>query len=297
MGLFNWLKKKDQVPEWAHGLDNKQFHALWQSALAWFTDHGVEVTADEQAGSIHPLSGFLQGHHLNLTNLARSSVNLKPEQISNRVAEFFQGQWDTLEETALIKSQGYERAKSKSRIRLFANDPEVTALMAGKDLNLELTAVISLDLSRSTVTVPRAQLSDWGVEFDEAFEAALEFTVQDFKETLANDLPLIAGRNYGFELLENFFVSSVVLGLPSLFQQPPQLGILAGVPSRSALLCLGIDQPISMKEIEEVGRMNVSIYQQAAGAVSPGLYWLYESEVLALSDEAVWEKFCRLVLK
>lgn len=297
MDLLGWLKKKDQVPEWAHGLDNKQFHALWQSALAWFADHGVEVNADESQGTIEPLSGFLQGHHLNLTNLARSSVNLKPDQVAERVREFLQGQWDSMEETALIKSQGYDRAKSKARIRLFANDPEFTASMAGKPLNGELIAVISLDLSRSTVTVTGDQLTDWGVRIDSAFEAALDLTLQDFKETLANDLPLIPGRNYGFEILENFFISSVILGLPSLFNPSPKFGILAAVPSRSALLCLGMQELITMKEVEDVGRMSVAIYQQAAGAVSPGLFWLYEGEVLALSDAAVWERFSKLLLK
>lgn len=298
MGFFGWLEKKDQVPYWAQGFDNKQFHALWSSALGWFAEHGVEVKADESEGMIEPLSGFLQGHQLSLSNLARSSVNLKPDQISERVTQFLQGQWDSMEETALIKSQGYERAKAQSRVRLFANDPEITSIgMAGKDLNSELIAVICLDLSRSTVTVTRDELAAWGVSFDEAFDAALDLTLNDFKATVLNELPLESGKNYGFELLESFFVSSVILGLPCLFDHPPRLGILAGAPSRSTLLCLGMDGPISMKEVEEVGRMNVSIYQQAAGAVSPGLYWLYEGEVLALSDAAVWEKFTDLVLR
>ncbi len=298
MGLFGWLKKKDQVPDWAHGLDNKQFKALWGSALEWFSDHGVEVIADEKEGTIEAQSGFLQGSHFSLLNLARLAAKMKPDEVAATVKGFLQSQWDSTEEAALVKSHGYERASPQSRIRLFAVDPEMEPhSMAGKDVAPNLKAVICLDLSQSTVSVTMDELESWGVSLEDAFNQAMELTLQDFKDYFEDDLPLLAGKKYAFEVQESFFVSSVILCLPELFDHPPRFGILAGVPTRSVLLCTGLDDQVPKQEFEELNRLTTSVFNCKSGPVTPELYWLYEGEVLALSDGAVWERFSKIVLR
>lgn len=298
MGLFGWFKKKDQVPYWAHGLDNKQFQALWGSAIVWFSDHGVEVIADEKEGTIEAQSGFLQGSHFSLLNLARLAAKMKPDEVEATVKGFLQSQWESSEEVALIKSHSYERISPQSRIRLFAIDPEMeTFAMAGKKLNQELMAVICLDLSRSVVSVTLDELAAWEVSLEDSFDQALTLTLDDFKANVASDLPLVSGKKYAFEVQENYFISSVILSLPELFDHPQKYGILAGVPTRSTLLCSGLDEQISNDEVEQLRRLTGALFQERAGPVSPSLYWLYEGEVLALTDGAVWERFSKIVLR
>lgn len=298
MGLFGWFKKKDQVPYWAHGLDNKQFQALWGSAIVWFSDHGVEVIADEKEGTIEAQSGFLQGSHFSLLNLARLAAKMKPDEVEATVKGFLQSQWESSEEVALIKSHSYERASPQSRIRLFAVDPEMEPhSMAGRDVAPNLKAVICLDLSQSTVSVTMDDLESWGVSLDDAFNQAMELTLLDFKDYFEDDLPLRAGPKYVFQIEESFFVSSAIMCLPDLFDRVPRFGILVGVPTRSVLLCTGLDEEAENFEVDELKRLTAKIFYSAPGPVTHEVYWLYHGEVLALSDGAVWERFSKIVLR
>lgn len=237
MGLFGWLKKKDDVPVWAEGLNEKQYHALWDTAHQWFASHGVELKLDESEGLLVPQSGFMEGFRISFYNMAKSSAGLKPEEIAANVRGFLQSHWDTIEETAHIKSQSYDRVKRQMRVRLFANDSGMADMdLALQELNSEVSAVLCLDLSRSTVTVTVDELAAFEVDFRTAFSYALEQTLADFKAAVSDQLPLQSGRPYGFHRKESFFVSSVILGLNELYQTPPKEGILVGVPSRSLFL-------------------------------------------------------------
>ncbi len=179
----------------------------------------------------------------------------------------------------------FDAIRDRVKVRLYSHaalDAMPPALIR-RNVAADLDAILVLDLPETIVTVSPSARQQWDIDDDALFDIARKnvermdvLSVEDIE--LAEDVP---GRAL---VGDSFFTASHLLHV-ARYVDPPERGLLVGVPHRHVLLLHRIEDRRVVHAIRAMLAMVRGMHHEGPGSISDQLYWWRDGRITLLPSE------------
>jgi hypothetical protein len=251
-------------------LSSHQVTEMAELVEAYFTSAGKGVT----------ISGydvtFEDGSHTGLANLGHTLAHIDRSEWPAAIAHHFESLEADPDHPAT-----WAEAAPRVRLRLFPTGADLGAGPTTWPVTDDLIAALMLDHPGDAIAVPEAELLDWRVKSELAFDRALHNTVND--EPVRIDAHGEEGGPHYDSISGGPYTSIHVLVLERHLGSAPH-GAIVSVPSAEVVLFRSIDDRSVVPATEAMRAATSQLHDAAAHPISPTLHWWQPTDLVALRE-------------
>lgn len=249
-------------------LSSHQVTEMADLVKAYFTSIGKGVT----------ISGydvtFEDGSHTGLANLGHTLAGADRSDWPAAIAHHFESLEADPDHPAT-----WAEAAPRVRLRLFPAGADLGAGATTWPVTDGLIAALMLDRPGDAVAVPEAELLDWRIKSDLAFDRALHNTLHD--ETTRVDTHG-ADEEPRYDSINGGPYTSVHLLVLERHLESDAHGAIVAVPSAEVVLYRSLDDQSVISAIEAMRTATYQLHAEAAHPISPTLHWWQPTDLVAL---------------
>lgn len=267
------------VPEWASFFTPRQYREFVEYLELDLARRGFSYQSDDYFLSIGVLSGPFEGFRLGFSNLAQNCVGVPRRKwralIRNHLDRFLSTAKERESETRDL-DRDFEQAKPRLKIRLYPEGMPGIDGTVSRNITEGVEAALVYDLPDSVVGVSREVVESWDRPVAELFEVALA-NVRAEPPIDSVLLPAEGGAEV-FGIIDDgsLFAATRALFLESYMPPGLELGAIAAIPNRHAVLYYPIASDMTFRALQTMIPAAMAMYQNGPGSISPYVYWWHD---------------------
>lgn len=249
-------------------LSSHQVTEMADLVKAYFTSVGKGVTVSGYDVT------FEDGSHTGLARLSHTLARADRSEWPAAIADHFESLDADPDHPAT-----WAEAAPRVRLRLFPTGADLGAGTTTWPVTDDLVVALVLDRRGEAVAVPEAELLDWRITSDLAFDRALHNTLHD--ETIRIDSHGGDEEPRYHSINGGPYTSVHVLVLERHLESEAH-GAIISVPNAEVVLFRAIDDQSVVPAIEAMWAATLQLHTEAEHPISPTLHWWQPTDLIAL---------------